>query len=165
LPGFEEEAARADVSFEANRELVTRWFRAVGIEADLAEAAWALNSEPSAWPVYPDASDVVRAIRNRGVKTALVSNFHVDLRPHLIASGIELDAYVISFEQGCQKPDPGMFRAALEELGTQPEDALMVGDSLTLDGGAAAIGIDTLLLPVPGEFGPRGLDVILGMLG
>jgi putative hydrolase of the HAD superfamily len=131
----------------------------------LAEAAWALNSEPSAWPVYPDASEVVQAIKSSGVKTALVSNFHVDLRPHLIANGIELDAYVISFEHGCQKPDPRIFRAALEKLGEQPADALMVGDSLSLDGGAAAIGIDTLLLPVPSEFGPRGLDVVLGMLG
>ena len=41
----------------------------------------------------------------------------------------------------------------------------MVGDNLSLDGGAAAVGIDTLLLPMPAEFGPRGLDVILGMLG
>jgi HAD superfamily hydrolase (TIGR01549 family) len=165
LPGFEEESARADVSFEANHDLVTGWFRAVGVEPDLAEAAWALNGEPSAWPVYPDAVEVVRAIKERDVRTALVSNFHVDLRPHLISSGIELDAFVISFEQGCQKPDAKMFLAALDALDVERSQALMVGDSLGLDGGAAAIGIDTLLLPAPTGAAPRRLDVILGMLG
>lgn len=99
------------------------------------------------------------------MKTALVSNFHVDLRPHLIDTGFELDAYVISFEHGFQKPDARMFRAALDELDVPASDALMVGDTLDLDGGAAAVGIDTLLLPTPAEFAPRGLDVILGMLG
>jgi len=165
LPNFEEEEARADSSFEANREIVTGWFRAVGMEPDLADAAWALNGEAPAWPIYPDAAEVVGAIKNRGVRTALVSNFHVDLRPHLIDSGLELDTYVISFEHGFQKPDPRMFKAALHDLDVPESEALMVGDRLELDGGAAAVGIDTLLLPMPPGSGPRGLDVILGMLG
>jgi FMN phosphatase YigB (HAD superfamily) len=41
----------------------------------------------------------------------------------------------------------------------------MVGDRVSHDGGAAAVGVDTLILPARREFGPRGLDVILGMLG
>ena len=108
---------------------------------------------------------MVRAIKERDVRTALVSNFHVDLRPHLISSGIELDAFVISFEQGCQKPDAKMFLSALDALDVERSQALMVGDSVGLDGGAAAIGIDTLLLPAPTGVATRGLDVILGMLG
>jgi putative hydrolase of the HAD superfamily len=135
------------------------------MEPDLADAAWALNGEAPAWPVFPDAAEVVRGIKHRGVKAALVSNFHVDLRPHLIDSGVALDAYVISVEHGFQKPDARMFRAALNELDVSASDALMVGDRLDLDGGATAVGIDTLLLPTPKEFGVRGLDVILGMLG
>jgi HAD superfamily hydrolase (TIGR01549 family) len=124
-----------------------------------------LNSEPAAWPVFSDVAGVVSAIRKRGCMTALVSNFHVDLQPHLEANGVALDAYVISFELGLQKPDPRMFTAALERIDVAPKGALMVGDRVDLDGGAAAVGIDTLLLPDPPESGPRGLDVILRMLG
>jgi FMN phosphatase YigB (HAD superfamily) len=165
LPGFDDDQARVDTSFEANREITVGWFTDVGISSDLAEMAWALNSEPAAWPVFPDVAGVVSTIRERGCRTALVSNFNVDLRPHLEANGVVLDTHVISFELGVQKPDPRMFTTALDRVDVSPEDALMVGDRLDLDGGAAAAGIDTLLLPVPPENGPRGLDVILGMLG
>jgi len=42
---------------------------------------------------------------------------------------------------------------------------LMVGDRASHDGGAAALGITTLLLPsLPDATEPRGLAVILGLL-
>jgi HAD superfamily hydrolase (TIGR01549 family) len=106
----------------------------------------------------------VAAIRKCGCKTALVSDFHMDLRPHLREHGVEMDAYVISFEHGFQKPDPRMFRTALDELGVDAGDALMVGDRASHDGAATLVGIDTLLLPAPLEFGPRGLDVVAAMV-
>jgi HAD superfamily hydrolase (TIGR01549 family) len=164
LPGYEEDNARIDTSLEANREILTRWFRAVGFDPEWAEAVWALDLEPAGWPVYPDVAEVVEEIRSRGCRTALVSDFHVDLRPHLEASGIRLDAHVISFEHGFTKPDPRMFTTALDLLGIGPHEALMVGDRPSHDGGAAAVGIDTLILPPPKEYGPRGLDVILRLL-
>jgi hypothetical protein len=40
----------------------------------------------------------------------------------------------------------------------------MVGDRPGHDGGAAIVGIDTMILPAPETFGPRGLDVILRLL-
>jgi HAD superfamily hydrolase (TIGR01549 family) len=137
----------------------------VGIDAELAEAMWQLNCEPIAWPLFPDAAEVVRDIREWGCKTALVSDYHADLRPHLREGGIDLDAYVISFEHGFQKPDPRMFTTALELLDVEAADALMVGDRASHDGAASNVGIDTLILPTRPKFGPRGLDVILGMLG
>jgi HAD superfamily hydrolase (TIGR01509 family) len=164
LPGFDEDEARVDTSLQAYREVVTERFRAVGFDEELTEALYVLDFEPRTWPVYPDAAAVVRAIRDRGVRTALVSDFHVDLRPHLAASGIDLDAHVISVEHGFQKPDPRMFTTALDLLGASPEEALMVGDRTSHDGGAANVGIDTLILPAPVVFGPRGLDVVLRLL-
>lgn len=164
LPGFDEDERRVDTSLEANHEIVVRRMREVGLDEGSAEALWALDLDPMSWPVYPDAPEVVAAIRARGCATALVSDFHVDLRPHLEANGIVLDAHVISFEHGFQKPDPRMFTTALEALGVEPHEALMVGDRASHDGGAAAVGIDTLILPAPIEFGPRGLDVLLRIL-
>jgi putative hydrolase of the HAD superfamily len=164
LPGFDEDEARVDTSLEAYREVVMGRFRGVGFDAELSEALYALDFDPRTWPVYPDAPEVVRGIRERGCRTALVSAFHVDLRPHLATHGLELDAHVISVEHGFQKPDPRMFTTALEAVGAEPNEALMVGDRTSHDGGAAAVGIDTLILPAPVEFGPRGLDVVLRLL-
>ena len=58
-----------------------------------------------------------------------------------------------------------MFQMALEALRVQPSAALMVGDRASHDGGAASVGIDTLILPTPASLGPRGLDVVLRLLG
>jgi HAD superfamily hydrolase (TIGR01509 family) len=164
LPGFDEDELRVDTSVETNREVTLRRFREVGLDDDLASALHALDFDPDAWPVYPDAAGIVNEIKALGCSTALVSDFHVDLRPHLEANGIVLDAYVISYEHGFQKPDPRMFTTALEALGTEPGESLMVGDRASHDGGAADVGIDTLILPAPAEFGARGLDVVLSLL-
>src|SRR5260221_10913392 len=128
LPGYEADELRVDTSVEVNREVMMRRLLGVGIDAELAEGLYLLDFDPSAWPVFPDVPEVVRAIRARGCLTALVSDFHVDLRPFLSTSDIELDAYVISFEHGFQKPDPRMFTTALASLGVEPREALMVGD-------------------------------------
>jgi FMN phosphatase YigB (HAD superfamily) len=57
-----------------------------------------------------------------------------------------------------------MFALALDAVGVQPEEALMVGDRASHDGGAATAGIPTLLLPMPKELVPRGLDIVLRLL-
>jgi len=165
LPGFEEDDAVMDTSVESYRATMLRWFGAVGIDPQLAGVLVELDFDPEAWLVYPDAADVVRAIRDRGCATALVSDFHADVVPHLSVHGVDVDAAVLSFEHGFQKPDPRMFTTALDALGVEPHEALMVGDRAGRDGGAAAVGIDTLILPAPAEPGPRGLDVIVGLLG
>ena len=57
-----------------------------------------------------------------------------------------------------------MFVFALEQVGAQPGEALMVGDRASRDGGAASVGIATLILPPLHDLVPRGLDVVLGLL-
>ena len=46
-----------------------------------------------------------------------------------------------------EKPDPLLFEAALGTVGARPEEALMVGGRHAHDGGAAALGVATLILP------------------
>ena len=164
LPGYAEGELRVDTSVEGDCDVTLRRFREVGLEDDLALALYELDFDSDAWPVYPDAAEVVKDIKARGCSTALVSDFHVDLRRHLEAHGIVLDAHVISFEHGFQKPDPRMFTTALDLLGVQASGALMVGDRASHDGGAADVGIDTLILPAPPAFGSRSLDVVLRLL-
>jgi FMN phosphatase YigB (HAD superfamily) len=60
-----------------------------------------------------------------------------------------------------------MFTTALELLGADADNALMVGDWAPSDGAAAALGIDTLILPMPGDaaVADRGLDAVLRLVG
>jgi len=58
----------------------------------------------------------------------------------------------------------GYSRRWLNLLGVVPGEALMGRDRASHDGRGTAVGIDTLLLPAPVTFEPRGLDFILRLL-
>jgi putative hydrolase of the HAD superfamily len=52
------------------------------------------------------------------------------------------DAVVVSGDLGIAKPDPSIFEHALEQLGVDAADAVMVGDSMSKDvEGALAAGM------------------------
>src|SRR5690606_35157469 len=82
----------------------------------------------------------VIAFRAQGGKTALVSDYPAKIK--LMSMGIHehFDAVVASGEHPRLrrlKPAPDGFLLAAEELGTQPEDCLVIGDRDDADGGAA----------------------------
>lgn len=159
--------AEIDSSAELHREATLRVFARHQLDAELAEALYMLDADPANHPLYPDAEPVLRGIHARGVAIALVSDFHLDLRPVLAQHGVAdlFDAWVLSFEHGFQKPDVRMFTLALDAVEIHPGDALMVGDRASHDGGASAAGIATLILPSPPErLGPRGLEVVTRLL-
>ena len=73
--------------------------------------------------LYEDALPVLRELRSRGVRTAVVSNCSHSTRPvvdRLELAG-EVDATVLSFEVGSAKPEAGIYVAALERLGVGAE--------------------------------------------
>jgi len=103
----------------------------------------------SAWYVYPDVLPALDALRDAGVRLAVISNF-VWGAPELIHD-LELashfEALVISARVGFQKPNPGIFRHALELMRVAPERALHVGDSYRADViGARRLGINAVLI-------------------
>lgn len=74
----------------------------------------------------------------------VVSNFYGNLEAVCRDAGIApyLGVAVDSTAVGVEKPDPGIFQAALDALGKAPEDCLFVGDSLRRDAvGARAMGM------------------------
>lgn len=116
------------------------------------------------WWAYDDAAPLLSALRQRGVRTAVLSNVGVDIRPVMERHGLSADAVVLSCEVGAVKPQPEIFAAALAALGVEPQEALMVGDSWEDDAGAAALGIRTLILPrTRGRL--HGLDAVLRLVG
>ncbi|MEU1285142.1 HAD-IA family hydrolase [Kitasatospora sp. NPDC005856] len=132
-----------DLTPELHRAAYTALTRAAEPPAALdVDALYESHWAPANWRPYPDAVPVLRELRRRGVPVAVVSNVGWDLRPIFRAHGLDelVDVYVLSCEVGAQKPDPVIFETACERLGLAPADVLMVGDDLTCDGGATALG-------------------------
>ncbi len=64
-------------------------------------------------------------------RTAFLSNAWSDARPRLQRDGIEaaVDEVILSCEVGVAKPDPRIYRLALERLSVDPSYAVFVDDS------------------------------------
>jgi len=118
-----------------------------GTDGALTDALY--RTLPALWTPYPDALPVLRALAGLGVRVVVLSNVGYDVRPVLRRTGIAdlVAGTVLSFEEGVAKPDPELFRRALAVAGTPADRTLMVGDNWRDDGGAAALGIRTLIVP------------------
>jgi putative hydrolase of the HAD superfamily len=101
--------------------------------------------------LYGDALPSLRALRERGVRTAVVSNCDHFAIPLVEALGLkdEVDALVLSCQVGSHKPDAAIYLSALDALGARPEQAVFVDDQPPYLDGAAALGIDTRYIRRP----------------
>ncbi|WP_330237823.1 HAD family hydrolase [Streptomyces sp. NBC_00525] len=150
-----------DESAELHRAVYTGLARQVALpDPGLYDALYDRHLTPDAWRPYPDAAEVLAGLRGAGARIGIVSNIGWDLRPVFRAHGLDryVDAYVLSFEHGVQKPDVRLFRTACALLGQEPADVVMVGDNRDADGGAAALGCEVRFvrhLPVAER--PHGL--------
>lgn len=86
-------------------------------------------------------------------RLGVVSNFYGNLRAVCEEVGIArlFGALIDSTDAGALKPDPRIFRAALDTLGVAPERAVFVGDSLPRDmAGARSLGMPHVWLVAAG---------------
>ncbi|WP_370123469.1 HAD family hydrolase [Streptacidiphilus sp. MAP12-33] len=130
----------------------------------LADTLYDRHMHPESWQPYPDTETVLKELRRRGVPVAVLSNIAWDLRTVLRHHGVEqlVDAVVLSYEHDAKKPDPRLFRVACDALGLPPQQVLMVGDDLTADAGATALGCAFLLVDhLPVEQRPDALTAVL----
>ena len=137
-----------DLSFEAHSRVFHELIAAgPGVDRPLANALYDVMLDT--WRAYDDSVPTLRALREAGVAICLVSNAGVPIRTVLDRDAISawVDAVVLSYEVGCVKPDPQIFEAALAALALPAASVLMVGDNANDDGGGAAMGIRTLILP------------------
>ncbi|MBD9728995.1 HAD-IA family hydrolase [Streptomyces caniscabiei] len=157
-----------DRSAEEHRAAFTGLSRRVSLPAPaLHDALYDRHMTPAAWSPYPDAVDVLAALRHRGVAVGVVSNIGWDLRPVFRAHGLDryVDGYALSYEHGVQKPDRRLFALACVGLGVDARDTLMVGDERRADGGAAALGCGVYFVDhLPVAQRPDGLRPVLDLL-
>ncbi|MEU2280926.1 HAD-IA family hydrolase [Streptomyces sp. NPDC013178] len=158
-----------DQSAQLHRATYTGLSRQVPLpDPGLHDALYDRHMTPAAWGPYPDAFAVLSALRERGIRVGVVSNIGWDLRPVFREHGFDplVDAYVLSYEYGVQKPDPRLFATACEALGADPRSTLMVGDSRDADGGAAALGCAVHFVDhLPAAERPDGLRPVLDLVG
>jgi putative hydrolase of the HAD superfamily len=121
---------------------------------------------------YPDALEGLAQLRGRGHRLVVVSNWDCSLPDWLAPAGLlELvDGVVTSADAGAAKPDPAVFRMALELARVDGSGAVHVGDSLDNDvAGARALGIRAILVqregdPAPGVETVRSLAELPGLI-
>ena len=119
----------ADGAHECAREMTLMWERCEHFD------------------LYEDALPVLEELRRYDLKLGLISNTGRDLREFAAHHLLDVDAVLASRDHGRTKPDPSIFRAALEELAVEPGHAVMVGDSLEDDvDGARAVGMQAILV-------------------
>ena len=135
-------------------ELIRQALAHFRVDLSDEELARFLEAEHAAWQparvLGATTHALLEALRERGLKLGLVSNafdpgwlLHRDLEQMGIASRI--DVAVFSSEVGIRKPDPAIFRRALDRLGVAPAHALFVGDRLYEDvRGAGELGMTTV---------------------
>jgi putative hydrolase of the HAD superfamily len=115
---------------------------------------------------YPEVPAALARLRAAGARLAVVSNWDISLHDVLERTDLRrlVDAVVISAELGVAKPDPAIFRAALERLGVPADGALHVGDSVEHDvAGARAAGIEAVLVVRDGADAPAGVRVVASL--
>ena len=104
-------------------------------------------SGAGAWRCADHAVDTLAALRARGLRTGLVSNFDHRLPALLDSLGLApwLDTVVLPADAGAAKPDPRIFALALSRLGVRAGEALYVGDDAEDDvGGATRAGLQAV---------------------
>lgn len=105
---------------------------------------------------FDDTAPALRALRARGIRLVVVSNWDVSLHEVLERTGLAplLDGAVSSAEAGAAKPDPEPIRRGLALAGAEPAEAWLVGDTPEADvAGARAAGVRPLLIDRTGGGG------------
>jgi putative hydrolase of the HAD superfamily len=146
--------ARPDDDKGCWRELVSRVVKDHRFdEFDLFfEDLYEYFTKPNVWQLYPDVRPVLDELSSSGYRLGIISNFDQRLRVILeqLRAIDYFEAIVLSSETGADKPDPAIFRAALNRLNVAPAEAVHAGDDPDHDWkGAAAAGLHVFQVERP----------------
>ena len=107
-----------------------------------------LNARPR-FVLFDDVLPTVELLKERQLRTGLLSNIHRGISDICKELGLEsyMDVIVSSGEAGADKPDPAIFRFALERAGVIPGEVVHVGDQYLQDVvGARNVGITPIFI-------------------
>jgi putative hydrolase of the HAD superfamily len=109
--------------------------------------------------IHPEMMALLHELKGR-YKLAVLSNAswteeelsRLMVEEYGLPADFLFDAVITSASAGVVKPDPAIFRLALERLGVAPEEAIFTDDLASFTAAAAAVGLRTFTFT-----GPAGL--------
>jgi putative hydrolase of the HAD superfamily len=105
--------------------------------------------KPERFRMFPEVPALLKKLRDKGVRTGLISNWDSRLEGILDGTGLTefLDPVVVSSLVGYSKPHRRIFEIALEKQGATAGQAVHVGDSYRDDiEGAKGVGMPAVLI-------------------
>lgn len=99
--------------------------------------------------IFDDVLPIMKTLKDKNITLGLLTNLNREIDPICEQLGVAdyLDFTVTSGEAGADKPEPPIFRLALERAGVDAADAVHVGDQYRLDVmGAKRMGIKPILI-------------------
>jgi putative hydrolase of the HAD superfamily len=106
--------------------------------------------------------ELVRELRDRGVRTVLLSNSWGNAYPRELIAEL-FDGVVISAEVGLRKPDPRIYRLALDHADVPPEQAVFVDDATPNTEAAEALGMHAVRHQDPAATRRRLAELVPGI--
>lgn len=133
----------------AYEDFFRAWMDAAGIPpeefADVATRFRAIHEEANLWRVVRDGThEALERLKSAGLKLGVVSNADGRVVADAKRFGLAkyFDVIIDSQVVGVEKPNPKIFRLALDALNVPPEEALYTGDIYAIDMiGARSAGI------------------------
>ena len=136
--------------------LYRRFLEELQVDDDrLPQELFSTFSDSTSYKVFDDVLPTLAALEEEGYRLGLISNFEGWLEKILVEQelGETFDVSVISGLEGMEKPDPAIYRLAVERAGVPPGRAVHVGDSVTMDvEPATAVGMKAVLLDRVGRY-------------
>lgn len=130
----------------------------IGILPEIEDIYWEYFLENV--ELYPDVIEMLKRIRESGIKTAIVSDGDLSLRIRKIRNAglISLvDEIVCSEEVIFEKPFSAIFTLALSRLEVDPDQSLMVGNNYKNDvRGAQLVGMNAAIFDPSENGNPEG---------
>ena len=147
----------------------------VPVSQGLAREIWRLAiAVPKQFTPFEDTLPTLEALRSRGYRLGIITNFRADLGPLVRQAGLEhcLEFCVNSTMVGSEKPHPPIFEEALRRAAVAPVEVLHIGDQVRSDvAGARSMGMSAALLdrggwhdPVEGCPKIEQLGEVIGLL-
>lgn len=115
-------------------------------------------TQPHRYRVFDDAAPLMELLAGRGIKMAVVSNWEAFLDDMLDGLGIghHFEVRAISGIEGIEKPNPEIFRRALDRAGADPSTVVHIGDDPRSDAEpAAGLGMGAIIIDRRGRHPER----------
>lgn len=137
--------------------LYRRFLEELGIEQrELADELYTTFSDSTSYKVFDDVLPTLERLQHDAYRIGLISNFEGWLQKILVEQelGETFEVSVISGLEGVEKPDPRIYRLAIERAGVEPALAAHVGDSVAMDVvPAREVGMSPVLLDRVDRYG------------